>query len=66
MTAGKPLNDTAKVLLILELLLARCKQCGLTDEKEEELYAVLSHLLEDNSEGINTTLLEGIQIVLNR
>ena len=66
MTTRIPLNETAKVLMILELLLTRYKQCGLTEEAGEEVYTILSHLLDDNPEGNNTTLLEGIQIILNR
>ena len=60
------LNDTAKVNLILHLLLERARQCGLTDEIHKALIFGLHPLLSDNSEGINTTLLEAIQIVLKR
>lgn len=63
---GKRLNDTGKVIQILALLLERAKQEGLTPDKRDELFNVLGTLLEDNSEGINTTLLEAIQIVLDR
>ncbi len=63
---GNRLDDTAKVLLILELLLERARQEGLGEEMVEVLYANLGELLDDNSEGVNTTLLEAIQIVLNR
>ena len=63
---GKKLNDTAKVIQILNLLLTRAQQEGLTKKKKDELFNVLGTLLDDNSEGINTTLLEAIQIVLDR
>ena len=61
---GMPLNDTAKVLLIVDLLLKRAKQEGLREDKADELRAVFHQLLADNSEGVNTTLLEAIEIVL--
>jgi hypothetical protein len=34
---GMPLNDTAKVLLIVDLLLKRAKQEGLREDKADEL-----------------------------
>ncbi len=61
---GPPLNDTAKVLLIVDLVLERAKQEGLGEDKADELGAVFHQLLDDNSEGVNTTLLEAIEIVL--
>ena len=59
-------DDNGKVHVILHLLLERARQCGLTDEIHKALIFGLDPLLSDNSEGINTTLLEAIQIVLNR
>ncbi|MBN72400.1 MAG: hypothetical protein CME32_24350 [Gimesia sp.] len=63
---GRKLNDTGKVIQILNLLLERATQEGLPSNERDELYDYLGGFLEDNSEGINTTLLEGVQIVLNR
>ena len=60
------LDDNGKVHVILHLLLERARQCGLTDEIHKALIFGLDPLLSDNSEGINTTLLEAIQIVLKR
>jgi hypothetical protein len=63
---GRKLCDNGKVIQILNLLLERAKQEGLPPNERDELFNYLGGFLEDNSEGINTTLLEGVQIVLNR
>lgn len=61
---GTPLNDTAKVLLIVDLLIERAKQEGLLEKKADELRIVFNSFIDDHSEGVNTTLLEAIEIVL--
>ena len=57
---------TVKARTILALILTRCEQNGLTQEKSEELKQVLGYLLGDDDDGINSTLLEAFQIVLSK
>ena len=59
-------SATVKARAVLALILMRCEQNGLTQEKSEELKQVLSYLIGDDNDGINSTLLEAIQIVLSK
>jgi hypothetical protein len=63
---GKKLCANGKVILILDMLLERATQEGLPETERDELYDYLGGFLDDNTEGVNTTLLQGIEIVLNR